>query len=362
MNMKKNIEDKRKKKSGHFQEEIFSFYKIIIVIIKNIQVVLIIPFLLCLFAIIYSVFFLKPVYESQAKIMSSSSSNSPSSNFGAQFGISLPSFFSEQKWVYPEVLKSRTLAKKILKRKYSTSKYGKDRTLFYILSDGEKHSKNVIDTLQILTVDKLISMIDITENVRTGIYTIVVRGPEPIFTAELARDLIIELEAHQAEYNKSKTSETRYFIEDRIKETKEELEKAEEALKVFNDRNRRIENSPSLQLERQRLARESTVLTGVFTTLKQQLETTKIEEVKEADYIIVIDQPEIPLWPSKPKKKVIVFLTGLFGLIFSIAFVLAYDYYKNSNNLDRSKIEGLKNEFKKSKEVFKNVRYFKFYS
>ena len=44
------------------------------------------------------------------------------------------------------------------------------------------------------------------------------------------------------------------------------------------DRNRRIENSPSLQLEQQRLGREVTVLTGVFTTLKQQLETTKIEE------------------------------------------------------------------------------------
>ena len=44
-------------------------------------------------------------------------------------------------------------------------------------------------------------------------------------------------------------------------------------------RNRRIENSPALQLEEQRLSREVAVLTGVFTTLKQQFETTKIEEV-----------------------------------------------------------------------------------
>ena len=40
---------------------------------------------------------------------------------------------------------------------------------------------------------------------------------------------------------------------------------AEENLKVFMDRNRRIENSPALQLQQQRLAREVTVLTGVFT-------------------------------------------------------------------------------------------------
>ena len=59
------------------------------------------------------------------------------------------------------------------------------------------------------------------------------------------------------------------------------------------DRNRRIENSPALQLEQQRLNREVIVLTGVFTTLKQQLETTKIEEVKESDYVIILDPPEI---------------------------------------------------------------------
>ena len=46
---------------------------------------------------------------------------------------------------------------------------------------------------------------------------------------------------------------------------------AEENLKVFMARNRRIENSPALQLEEQRLSREVAVLTGVFTTLKQQL-------------------------------------------------------------------------------------------
>ena len=38
------------------------------------------------------------------------------------------------------------------------------------------------------------------------------------------------------------------------------------------DTNRRIENSPALLLEQQRLQREVTVLIGVFTTLKQQLE------------------------------------------------------------------------------------------
>ncbi len=81
------------------------------------------------------------------------------------------------------------------------------------------------------------------------------------------------------------------------------------------DRNRRIENSPALQLEQQRLGREVTVLTSVFTTLKQQLETTKIEEVKERDYVVVLDPPEMPLWPSKPNKKFMVVLAGILGIL-----------------------------------------------
>ena len=33
------------------------------------------------------------------------------------------------------------------------------------------------------------------------------------------------------------------------------------------------------------------VLMGVFTTLKQQLETTKIESLKESNFVIMIDKP-----------------------------------------------------------------------
>ena len=120
---------------------------------------------------------------------------------------------------------------------------------------------------------------------------------------DLNKGLIDALDEHQKNYNKTKTSDTKKFIQGRISDTENELIAAEENLKVFMARNRRIENSPALQLEEQRLSREVAVLTGVFTTLKQQLETTKIEEVKESDYVIILDKPEIPLVRSSPKKK-----------------------------------------------------------
>ena len=108
------------------------------------------------------------------------------------------------------------------------------------------------------------------------------------------------------------------------------------------DRNRRIENSPALQLEQQRLGREVTVLTGVYTTLKQQLETTKIEEVKESNYVIIIDPPEAPLVRSKPNKKMMVILAGILGIGLSLVIILIKEFIVNIKKEERNKISEAK--------------------
>ena len=85
-----------------------------------------------------------------------------------------------------------------------------------------------------------------------------------ILSYQILNILIEELGLYQQNYNKAKTSKTRKFIEERIKETEKDLVKSEENLKDFMDRNRRIQNSPALQLQRDRLSREVSVLTGVL--------------------------------------------------------------------------------------------------
>ena len=155
---------------------------------------------------------------------------------------------------------------------------------------------------------KFHNMINVSENIKTGIITLSVRAIEPNLAAQINKAIIEELDAHQEAYNKSKTSSTKKFISERLIETEKELVNVEEQLKVFRTRNRLIDNSPALMLEEQRLNREVSVLIGVFTTLKQQLETTKIEEVKDSDYVFVLDSPSIPLIRSEPNKKILFFL------------------------------------------------------
>ena len=79
-------------------------------------------------------------------------------------------------------------------------------------------------------------------------------------------------------------------------------------------------------------------MTGVFTTLKQQLETTKIEEVKESDYVVILDAPEVPLQRSKPNKKRMVILAGIFGVGLGMLFAFVKEYAANSEKEEKEKM------------------------
>ena len=78
------------------------------------------------------------------------------------------------------------------------------------------------------------------------------------------------------------------------------------------------------------------VVTGVYTTLKQQLENTKIDEKKDERLILVVDYPEKPLVPVSPNKRLIVFVVTFFAIIvyvLYISFIIKIDRDKSWNNL-----------------------------
>ena len=109
----------------YFEEDMISLTDIMLTFARQLKVIIITPTILCTLTIIYVLFFAKPVYTSTAKIMSSSSGGgvSQASGLAAQFGIAIPTGQSEPKWVYPEIIKSRTLARAILKQKFTKEKF-----------------------------------------------------------------------------------------------------------------------------------------------------------------------------------------------------------------------------------------------
>ena len=118
----------------YFDEQIVSFYDILLIIANNLKIIIITPTIICLITIIYAIYFTNPIYVSSAKIMSANTGNfSQASAIAAQFGLNIPSGQSEPQWVYPEIIQSRTFARRLLKRKFDTQKFGSQKSLLQIL-------------------------------------------------------------------------------------------------------------------------------------------------------------------------------------------------------------------------------------
>ena len=295
-------------------------------------------FIIYLITISYLLFLSENNYRSSAIITSTSYDNSLgiSSSIASQFGISLPSNNVDQKWVYPEIIRSKILLRKLLDEKFTTQKFGKDKPLLEILNNGSLDSDIGQENLELIALENLNNRITIVENMRNNLYTVSVDAFEANFAKELCNALISELKSHQKDHNKQIKSETKNFILNRINSVEEDLASREEKLKEFRSRNRRISNSPNLLLEEERLQRDVMVVTGVYTTLKQQLENTKIDEKKDERLILVVDYPEKPLVPVSPNKRLIVFVVTFFAIIvyvLYISFIIKIDRDKSWNNL-----------------------------
>ena len=339
---KTDLRNQNKEIENPIDESSPSVLDVLLIVARQIKIIIITPLIFCIFMIINVTFIAKPTYTSISKIMSSASGGraSQAQGLAAQFGISM-SNTAETKWAYPEIIKSRTLARSMLKRKFDTNKFGSQKSLLQILTFGNNQPSAVDKNLEIKGINSFLKLVHVAEDLKTGILTVKIKASEQLLAKELNSALIEELDAHQNKYNKAKTSEAKLFIQERIKDVETELKTAEENLKVFMDRNRRIENSPALLLQQQRHGREVTVLTGVFTTLKQQLETTKIEEVKESDYVVILDEPEIPMMRTTPVKKKSVIFAGLFGIGFGLVFAFVKEKFNNQSKQEKKDIINL---------------------
>ena len=304
-------------------------------LIKYWKILIIIPTITCIIAIYYVFFIAQPFYVATAKIIPSVGSSSTSNLRGlaAQFGFSVPGGEEgsiTSSGVYPEIIQSRTLARALLKRNFNTEKFGEDQPLLKILTYSEEKPEFGLDTLERMAVKALLKKINVSKSRQSSILTLEVSAFEPQLAADIITALIEELAKHQQKFKSTRVSEKRQFIEGRIEEVQVDLEKAEDALKQFRYRNRQIQNSPSLLLEQERLLREVKVITGVFTTLKQEYELAKIQEVEETTVVHVLDPPEAPLMRTGPQRSKTVIIAGFLGIVLGIGTAFIREYWKNS--------------------------------
>src|SRR2546421_6869945 len=146
---------------------------------------------------------------------------------------------------------------------------------------------------------------------RTDVVQMEVAARNPTAARDVARILLLQLDAFNLDTRQNIARNRRQFIEGRVAAASRDLDSAEDALRRFYERNRQIQSSPQLRFEEQRLTRQVSVQQELYLTLRREYETARIEEVNTTPVITVIDDPQVPVRRIRHKRTITFFVAAL---------------------------------------------------
>ena len=282
----------------------------------------IVPFVLITGFVTIKYLFARPVFTASTKILPADSDSSLQTSLGGL--INLPSLKRSPGMtdaaLFPRILTSRTIAKRVLKKKYRRSNRDEENSLYEIYRISETSENLRIES----GIGLLLSIVKVAQERNTGMITVSVTTPDPVLSAELAQAFVEELNTLNLELRVKKARDSREFIEDRLGEVSEQLKQAEETLLSFNKRNV-LRTSPELILQEGRLQRAVALQQQLYLTLSNQLEVAKIEEVKSTPVVQVLDRADPPTIKSGPPRRERVVQAAVFSPLFGIALVFGRD-------------------------------------
>ena len=301
---------------------------------ENLLLIFFCVFFFVALSIWYNFLYAQPVYRSSAKIIPviDSDVNSSMGGIASNFGINIPASSGSllSPTIYPDIIKSQRLLMNALNRNFETIKYDTILPLINIINDLPDLEYEWTETDKISSVNKLRDMISVSNSRKTPIITIYVNTFEPKLAVTIVSVIIEELNKLLTVYSEDQIKDKIKFIEIRIKQVSVELKKNEEILKKFREQNRNITASPGLMIEQGRIIRDVDVQAEIFTTLKTEQELAKIEQVEENSIVLVLDNPELPLYKISPQPLKHLIFSVIFGFFLSVLYMYVKDWYEEN--------------------------------
>jgi len=318
-----------------------SLADIILVIAKHLKLIFALTIISVVLTFIYVRETYIPQYISTTKmfINDEGGGRTDLSKIASQFGLATQGtggFDLSSSSLYPDIVNSRTFAEIMLDKEFYTDKYEKTLPLIAIFTYGDKPIPTNIDTLRMVSINRIPNMVEF--KMEMGFFIIEVISEEPRFSRDFADTLISELDKLQRKFKKQNVNEKVEYLEQKITLAKLDLEYNEEKLKIFRERNRNVDNSPSLLLTQERLQRDVEIQKGIFLTLKQQLELAKIEEVQKSSFVQILDYPSLPLRVSNPLKVTTYIIGGFVGFFLAIGLSFLIEYFTIRNKEESNKL------------------------
>lgn len=175
----------------------------------------------------------------------------------------------------------------------------------------------------------------ITTDKKTGVTTIEVTMQSPQIAAYIADTIASCLQKYIIEKRTQKAKTDLKNTEKLYEKAKTEYYIAQQNLALFTDRNQNVV-SARFKTSQEKLQNEATLAYNVYNQMAQQVQMNKIK-VQDETPVFTIIQPAIePLYPEKPKKKIIIFSCVFLSILVSSIWILGkkrYFMYINKKNI-----------------------------
>ncbi len=305
------------------------------------------------------IIFATPMYRGTITLYSAvdTGANSPMSIMARQLGAGGAQTGATY-YNIPDVVKSRTLAEKIVGHEWEIEGFDKKVSLveyFDYIFDAEEPEKfeNELDEKlwrerKFYNYSQYISgdRISVVANDKTGLITVTVDMESPALASDIANFISLFVTNWVNDVQKEKIRSNLEFINERAAVLGAELQDAENELKKFRETNRNILNSPDLQLELQRLQRQVTIKQEVYLTMIKQREINQIEENKSVDVVRILDKAIYNPVPYSPDKKNVMAGSIFVGIILnSFVMILFFFLYRGIEKKTKN-VPGFMNKIK----------------
>jgi uncharacterized protein involved in exopolysaccharide biosynthesis len=195
---------------------------------------------------------------------------------------------AESPYFYVELLRTKEVLSHVVKRRYSAG----DRSGDYATILGISTSDSAVRTDK--AIKSLQKRVSVLADRRTGIVTIEVTEKDPQLSLQLASALLEEIARYNRESRQSRAAAERRFVESRLAAARREVKVAEDSLQTFLMNNRQFRTSPELTFQFDRLQRSVTQHALVVSSLAQNFEQTRIDEVRDTPVFSVVQPPRLP--------------------------------------------------------------------
>ncbi|MEN8886228.1 MAG: Wzz/FepE/Etk N-terminal domain-containing protein [Winogradskyella sp.] len=204
----------------------------------------------------------------------------------------------------------------------------------FFKADQEKKSAEILTGIESITEEeyKLFEQIDevlsININDKDGFIEMVSNSKNPQVAAQVAKNAELILQEQIIAIKTKSSLELLRYLETQHTEKRLLLNKAQERLSNFKDRNLSISTN-SFSNQQTRLESELRTASAVFDNVVTQLEQVKFQVTKDTPVFSNIKPVVVPYEKSAPKRSLICVIYLFLGFVLSVGFVLAKEPVKD---------------------------------